>query len=740
MGAISARIFSLLALIAVALASMDMDQIPGEYAYVDGSEHCPRTMKVDRLPKLRFENSSCDSEEGMDIMTWKESKGNALSTFLMNGEKPRDDIGAFIVGVLAETPNCGQFMTESGVVNFFAPSTAASLDFKAAFRDGPGDSVKKKVSDVHGSGAHDDSDLPNSERDVSIQLPAESVIPVTIDIHGDTHDKDKHSSSLPKPTHTPTPAKPRNHGMNDHHLETLNTRHSTDAKEGIEEPIATAEFDVEATWEPEPFVTEAPQHHNMHHFEPKHGAPVTHEESIKHTSTSQATHEPPKSAHHSEAHVKTQKSTESHNTVHHKDSTKSQALEPEKHTVPSKDAHVDPAEHHDENANKDAAKHKDSAHLDSYDDTHNNVADHSDEKSKHTVEEEHSTSESHISSDVHAASKADTTSKAHAKPKAHRDAHGASKAHVTAEVHAEPEAHGKAHGVSEEHTTSKPHSESDSHASSKEHSTSNTHTEPEKHEDAHEASKEHASLKTHSESEAHESEHSTSAGEHAEKTGHESSAHSSTEHASTKPLSVGLKGSFVLESGKKYMAVGEQCLYVKTKDSSCFPTFATTTLRDGSRVRMDELQIGYEVDVGNGQFSRVFMFTHRNADLRAAAYIRLHVAGGRILVAAAGHYVHTSRGTIAIERVEVGDKLINYDGSHKTVISVDLDRTATGLYNPQTVAGDIVVNGFVATTYTDAVTPRAAHALLAPLRMMYAARCAIGSSGAISQRWGRIEV
>ncbi len=40
-----------------------------------------------------------------------------------------------------------------------------------------------------------------------------------------------------------------------------------------------------------------------------------------------------------------------------------------------------------------------------------------------------------------------------------------------------------------------------------------------------------------------------------------------------------------------------------------------------------------------------------------------------------------------------------------------------GLYNPQTAAGDIVVDGFVASTYTTFASPRAAHALLAPLRL-----------------------
>lgn len=42
-----------------------------------------------------------------------------------------------------------------------------------------------------------------------------------------------------------------------------------------------------------------------------------------------------------------------------------------------------------------------------------------------------------------------------------------------------------------------------------------------------------------------------------------------------------------------------------------------------------------------------------------------------------------------------------------------------GLYNPQTLDGRIVVNGIIASTYTTAVIPEAAHALLTPLRCLF---------------------
>ena len=43
---------------------------------------------------------------------------------------------------------------------------------------------------------------------------------------------------------------------------------------------------------------------------------------------------------------------------------------------------------------------------------------------------------------------------------------------------------------------------------------------------------------------------------------------------------------------------------------------------------------------------------------------------------------------------------------------------ADGLYNPHTMTGDIVVDGVLTSTYTDAVAPSLAHALLWPVRML----------------------
>jgi hypothetical protein len=70
--------------------------------------------------------------------------------------------------------------------------------------------------------------------------------------------------------------------------------------------------------------------------------------------------------------------------------------------------------------------------------------------------------------------------------------------------------------------------------------------------------------------------------------------------------------------------------------------------------------------------------------------------------------------------VKTGDELKFSNGAHSTVVSVS-KTVQTGLFNPQTLQGDISVNGIVASTYTTAVSPVLRDAWLTPLRMVYSA-------------------
>lgn len=154
-------------------------------------------------------------------------------------------------------------------------------------------------------------------------------------------------------------------------------------------------------------------------------------------------------------------------------------------------------------------------------------------------------------------------------------------------------------------------------------------------------------------------------------------------------------------------------LDIEESESVCFPADATVELADGSVKMMSEIAIGDELLVGD-TFSSVFLFTHRDSGTMHK-FIRLSTLGGREILLTRGHFIYVNGNLISAEKAEAGAAVRLADGSADFIIVVSTV-VKRGLYNPQTLHGDIVVNGIVASTYTTAVQPRAAHTLLTPLR------------------------
>lgn len=162
---------------------------------------------------------------------------------------------------------------------------------------------------------------------------------------------------------------------------------------------------------------------------------------------------------------------------------------------------------------------------------------------------------------------------------------------------------------------------------------------------------------------------------------------------------------------------GDSATNLNIEKSTCFPADALVRLESGLMKRMDQVQIGDSVLVAPGVFSEVFMFTHRLADIKTN-FVTLHMSSGSQLSLTSGHLLYVDGQLLPARKVRTGSALHLADGSMSYVAAVT--RAAkSGLYNPQTIHGDIVVNGIITSTYTTAVRPVVAHALLAPLRVLY---------------------
>lgn len=168
--------------------------------------------------------------------------------------------------------------------------------------------------------------------------------------------------------------------------------------------------------------------------------------------------------------------------------------------------------------------------------------------------------------------------------------------------------------------------------------------------------------------------------------------------------------------------------------AECFPGAARVRMRDGSTREMRDLQVGDEVLVGDGGFSRVFMFTHRVKEGRFR-FVQIGTNSRRVRLSA-GHLLYANGMLKKAADVRVGDQLRLADGEEDEVREVT-EVEADGLYNPQTVHGDIIVDGVTASCYTDAVPAKAAHALLAPLRGLLGRLAPVVSASLDGSSWRR---
>jgi len=159
--------------------------------------------------------------------------------------------------------------------------------------------------------------------------------------------------------------------------------------------------------------------------------------------------------------------------------------------------------------------------------------------------------------------------------------------------------------------------------------------------------------------------------------------------------------------------------------TSCFPASATVTLEDGSTKTMAQLTVGDRVLVAPNTFSPVYMFSHQ-LEATKTAFVAVE-AGAASLLLTPDHYLYVN-GQLAVARtVRVGDRVTLADGTQAAVTKVHTE-WASGLYNPHTLHGDIVVNGVQTSTYTQGIAPSVAHAALWPVRALFQAGVAVADS------------
>lgn len=152
---------------------------------------------------------------------------------------------------------------------------------------------------------------------------------------------------------------------------------------------------------------------------------------------------------------------------------------------------------------------------------------------------------------------------------------------------------------------------------------------------------------------------------------------------------------------------------------SCFPSVSTVELRSGNHIHMSELKIGDVVRVSPTEFSEVFTFSHRTDDA-FTRFVSISLSTTNVsLLVSPGHFVYRSDGAlVTADALTAGEYLIRADGTYAVIKSIS-ETLETGLYNPQTLQGDIVVDEILFSTYTRAIDPTIAGNLLVIPKFWY---------------------
>lgn len=149
----------------------------------------------------------------------------------------------------------------------------------------------------------------------------------------------------------------------------------------------------------------------------------------------------------------------------------------------------------------------------------------------------------------------------------------------------------------------------------------------------------------------------------------------------------------------------------------CFPLSATVMTPKGKK-SMGELETGDEVltvdpSTGNKSFSTVYMWGHRDAKTVASFY-EVTTASGAKIILTEGHYMYVSEQgcekaslasatTLSPELVKVGQAVwtLTPDGMKCSEITDIKVAEHKGLFNPFTLSGTILVDGVLASSYSE---------------------------------------
>jgi hypothetical protein len=139
----------------------------------------------------------------------------------------------------------------------------------------------------------------------------------------------------------------------------------------------------------------------------------------------------------------------------------------------------------------------------------------------------------------------------------------------------------------------------------------------------------------------------------------------------------------------------------------CFPASSVVQMETGSK-RMEELSVGDRVLTVDGRgkmtYSPVYMFGHAERDT-IAEYVNVQTEAG-VMKLSPLHFIPTNGFNYKYARdLQVGETVLQYAEKTGQFVSAEVTKLSqsfeSGVYNPHTLNGKIVVDGVVASCYSN---------------------------------------
>ena len=176
-----------------------------------------------------------------------------------------------------------------------------------------------------------------------------------------------------------------------------------------------------------------------------------------------------------------------------------------------------------------------------------------------------------------------------------------------------------------------------------------------------------------------------------------------------------------------------------SKSGGCFSADSTVMTSDGSRLKLSQLKVGDSVlsvnsASGELEFSPIILFLDRDTK-ETRQFLTIQTESGHSLTLTPTHLIYTSTGddrqgadaeataevmeAVYAKDVQEGDFVLVHDslGLIKAVRVTHVEaRVHSGVFAPLTSAGNLVVDGVVASCYAVIDSQTLAHTAFAPLR------------------------